>query len=237
VNPLVLGPTGMVGDAIVREALQDTRIASLAAVARRPLRHTHPRLRQIIREDFANFRPLEPVLASTDVVICALGLSWYQARNESHYRLITHDYVMACARVAAVANPAIHFCFVSGQGAAANGSQAWARIKGQTEHDLEAVFGSRLIVFRPCRARAAVLGQYRHGAADAVPFDAVAMDYRQPGGCPRRAARRHRGAGSESGCKSRHHRRRGRLRGATPGVGLKMPVPIDPTAGGIPPLR
>jgi uncharacterized protein YbjT (DUF2867 family) len=149
VNALVLGPTGMLGDAIVREALQDPRIGSLAAVARRPVPHSHPRLRQILREDFSNFRPLEPVLTTTDVVICALGLSWYQARNEAHYRLITHDYVMACARVAAVANGAIHFCFVSGQGAAVNGSQAWARIKGQTEHDLEAVFGSRLNVFRP----------------------------------------------------------------------------------------
>ena len=68
-NALVLGPTGMVGDAIVREALQDTRIESLAAVARRPLRQTHPRLRLIIREDFSNFRPLEPALAGTDVVI------------------------------------------------------------------------------------------------------------------------------------------------------------------------
>ena len=56
---------------------------------------------------------------------------------------------MACARVAAVANPALHFCFVSGHGAAATGSQAWARIKAETEHDLDAVFGSRLTVFRP----------------------------------------------------------------------------------------
>src|SRR5258708_15755460 len=56
---------------------------------------------------------------------------------------------MTCARVAAVANPAMHFCFVSGHGAAPNSSQAWARIKAETEHDLHAVFGSRLTVFRP----------------------------------------------------------------------------------------
>ena len=47
------------------------------------------------------------------------------------------------------ANPAVRFCFVSGHGAAVNGSRAWARIKGETEHDLEATFGSRLTVFRP----------------------------------------------------------------------------------------
>ncbi len=60
-----------------------------------------------------------------------------------------NDYVMACARVAAVANPAARFCFVSGQGASATSSQAWARIKAETEKDLEATFGSRLTVFRP----------------------------------------------------------------------------------------
>lgn len=145
----VLGGTGVVGDAIVAEALQDPRIASITAVARRPLRRTGPTLRTIVHEDFTDFRSFDAVLARTDVVICALGLSWYQAANEAQYRLITHDYVMACARVAAVANAAMQFCFVSGQGAAANGSQAWARIKAETEHDLQAVFGSRLTVFRP----------------------------------------------------------------------------------------
>ena len=148
-NALVLGSTGVVGDAILRDATEDPRIASITAITRRPLSLTSPRLRPLKHDDFTNFRPLEPVLAATDVVICALGISWYQTSGESEYRLITHDYVMACARVAAVANGSIQFCFVSGHGAAMNGSQAWARIKAQTEYDLHAVFGSRLTVFRP----------------------------------------------------------------------------------------
>jgi hypothetical protein len=56
---------------------------------------------------------------------------------------------MACARVASIANPSMQFCFVSGHGASPTSSQAWARIKAETEHDLGAVFGSRLTVFRP----------------------------------------------------------------------------------------
>jgi uncharacterized protein YbjT (DUF2867 family) len=149
VRALVLGPTGVVGDAIVREGLQDTRIASLLAVSRRPLKHTSPRLETAVLADFTDFRQLGDAIGRVDFVMCALGISWYQATNEAQYRLITHDYVMACARVAAVANPAIHFCFVSGHGAAENGSQAWARIKAETERDLLGVFGSRLTVFRP----------------------------------------------------------------------------------------
>ena len=146
---LVLGATGVVGDAIVREGLEDVRIRSILAVSRRPLKHTHARLESALLQDFSDFERLRPALGTVDFVLCALGISWYQTTGEAQYRQITHDYVMACARVAAVANPAMHFCFVSGHGATATGSRAWARIKAETEHDLQAVFGSRLTVLRP----------------------------------------------------------------------------------------
>jgi nucleoside-diphosphate-sugar epimerase len=149
VKAVVLGPTGVVGDALVRAALQDPRFDSIVAVSRRPLKRQEPRLSVTVLDNFSDFAPIECTLASTDVVLCALGLSWYQASSEAQYRQITHDYVMACAHVASLANPAVRFCFVSGHGAAVNGSQAWARIKGETEHDLESRFGSRLNVFRP----------------------------------------------------------------------------------------
>ncbi len=57
--------------------------------------------------------------------------------------------MIACARVASVANPAIRFCFVSGHGASPTSAQAWARIKAETETDLAAMFAARLNVFRP----------------------------------------------------------------------------------------
>jgi uncharacterized protein YbjT (DUF2867 family) len=149
VNALVLGPTGVVGDAIVREALRDKRITSVFAVTRRPLKHAGATLHPIVHADFSSFEPLERTLAGVDVVLCALGISWYQAKGEPQYRAITHDYVMACARTVSVANGSVRFCFVSGQGASASSAQAWARIKAETERDLEATFGSRLTVFRP----------------------------------------------------------------------------------------
>ena len=146
---LVLGSTGVVGDAIVREALRDARIEAVRAVSRRPLPHQHPKLQTIVHREFLDFGPLAPVLSRADVVLCALGLSWYQAKGEAEYRKITHDYVLACARTTSVANPAVRFCFVSGHGASPTSSQTWARIKAETEQDLEGMFGSRLTVFRP----------------------------------------------------------------------------------------
>jgi len=148
-NLLVLGSTGVVGDAVVRAALDDERVRTVVAVSRRPLQHASAKLRTAILGNFADFEPLEPQLSRTTVVACALGLSWYHAGGETQYRQITHDYVMACARTAATANPSIRFCFVSAHGASVSSSQPWARIKAETENDLEATFGSRLTVFRP----------------------------------------------------------------------------------------
>jgi len=85
---LVLGPTGVVGDAIVREALTDRRIASILAVSRRPLPHTHPRLETLILNDFGSFEPLSRDLATVDFVLCTLGISWYQTTGEAQYRQI-----------------------------------------------------------------------------------------------------------------------------------------------------
>jgi nucleoside-diphosphate-sugar epimerase len=150
---LVLGPQGVVGDAILRAAVRDDRVATVIAVSRRPLTYEHPKLTVAIHRDFTNFAPLEGALTAVDVVLCALGISWYQVASdpgrEAAYRRITHDYVMACARVVSVANPAVRFCFVSGHGASPTSAQAWARIKAETEKDLQSIFGARLTVFRP----------------------------------------------------------------------------------------
>src|ERR1044071_8407848 len=97
---LVLGPTGVVGDAIVRQAIGDRRGETVAGGARRALAHSHARLPTVLLENFHDFQPLAPLLADIDVVLCALGLSWYQAKDEADYRRITHDYVLACARTA-----------------------------------------------------------------------------------------------------------------------------------------
>jgi uncharacterized protein YbjT (DUF2867 family) len=131
---LVLGSTGVVGDAIVSEALQDRRVSGIDAVTRRPLKHRGDKLQTVFFEDFSNFDPISARLANIDVVLCALGLSWYQAKDEADYRRVTHDYVLACARTASVANPAVRFCFVSGSGASTTSSQAWraSRLKPRT---------------------------------------------------------------------------------------------------------
>jgi nucleoside-diphosphate-sugar epimerase len=146
---LVLGPTGVVGAEVVREALQDGRFSRVMAISRRPLAVSHPRLETLLHADFNDFTDLRSRLTEVNSAICALGMAWPQAKSEAQYRAVTKEYVMALARTLNEWNHDVRFCFVSGHGAASTSSQTWARIKAETEGELRDTFGSRLVVFRP----------------------------------------------------------------------------------------
>jgi nucleoside-diphosphate-sugar epimerase len=146
---LVLGPTGVVGGEVVREALQDARFSRVMAISRRPLAVTHPRLEALLHADFRDFTDLRSRFSEVSAAVCALGMAWPQAESEAQYRAVTTEYVMALARTLHAANPDVRFCFVSGHGASAASRQTWARIKAETEGALRETFGSRLVVFRP----------------------------------------------------------------------------------------
>jgi uncharacterized protein YbjT (DUF2867 family) len=146
---LVLGPTGVVGGDVVREALQDARFSRVMAISRRPLSNAHPRLETLLHADFRDFSDLRSRFSDVNVAICALGMAWPQAESEAQYRAVTNEYVLALAGTLDAANPDARFCFVSGHGASATSRQTWARIKAETEDALRDIFRSRLLVFRP----------------------------------------------------------------------------------------
>jgi uncharacterized protein YbjT (DUF2867 family) len=146
---LVLGPTGVVGAEVVREALQDARFSRLMAISRRPLAVNHPKLETLLHADFRDFTDLRSRFSGVNAAICALGMAWPQAKSEAQYRAVTNEYVMALARTLHASNPDVRFCFVSGHGASTTSRQTWARIKAETEDALRETFGARLVVFRP----------------------------------------------------------------------------------------
>jgi uncharacterized protein YbjT (DUF2867 family) len=146
---LVLGPTGVVGAEVVREALQDGRFSRVMAISRRALAVTHPRLETLLHADFTDFTDLRSRLIEVDAAVCALGMAWPQAKSEAQYRAVTKEYVMALARTLKNSNHDVRFSFVSGHGASSTSSQTWARIKAETEDALRDTFGSGLVVFRP----------------------------------------------------------------------------------------
>jgi uncharacterized protein YbjT (DUF2867 family) len=146
---LVLGSTGVVGGEVIREAAADSRIDRILAISRRPLKDVTPKIQTILHQDFDLLEPIVPALSHVDAAVCALGMAWPQARSEAQYRKVTFDYVVSAARALSRASEGARFCFVSGHGAAIDSRQTWARIKAETEHAVQEIFGERAIVFRP----------------------------------------------------------------------------------------
>jgi uncharacterized protein YbjT (DUF2867 family) len=138
---ILFGSTGMVGQGVLRECLRDPDVTQVLAVVRTPTGQEHPKLREIVHEDFNDFSTLQ---LDGDACFWCLGVS-SAGMNEADYTRITHDFTLAAAKV--LARPTMTFIFVSGSGA--DGNAMWARVKRRTEDALFAMPFRKVYVFRP----------------------------------------------------------------------------------------
>jgi len=147
---VIFGATGMVGAAALLECLDDARVASVLAVVRRPTGMAHPKLTEIVRDDFFDYAQLRARFAECDACFFCLGVS-SAGLTEAAYSRLTYDLTLAAAGAMAAANPQMTFCYVSGQGtdSTEHGRTMWARVKGRTENALLALPFRRAFMLRP----------------------------------------------------------------------------------------
>lgn len=139
-NVLLFGATGMVGDAVLHECLNDAHVTSVLAVVRSPLVVRHAKLRELRRTDFFAYDDIAGELAPIDACFFCLGVS-AAGMSEAAYTRQTYDLTTAAARALAAAHPGATFCYVTGQGADSSerGRIMWARVKGKTENAILAL--------------------------------------------------------------------------------------------------
>lgn len=132
---VLFGATGMVGQAVLRECLLDDRIESVLVVGRSALAIDHPRVTQVVHEDFLDLSSLTLHLAGLDACFFCLGVS-ANGMSEPAYRRVTYFITMAAARELADQNPDLRFLYISGAGtdSTERGRLMWARVKGETEN-------------------------------------------------------------------------------------------------------
>ena len=130
----------MVGEGVLHDCLADQRVTSVVAITRSPLAVSHPKLREIRRKDFFDYRDLTQELESTDACFFCLGVSSVGMREKDYYHL-TYDLTLSAASALAAAHPNATFCYVSGEGtdSSERGRRMWARVKGKTENALLAL--------------------------------------------------------------------------------------------------
>ena len=147
---VIVGATGMVGGYALRFALEDSAVISVMAIGRRPLGISHPKLNEVIHQNFSNCSALAEPLSGQDAAIFCLGV-YTGAVSDTQLREVTVVYPIEFARVLHLSSPDSAFSFLSGSGADQSGRSrmAFARYKGEAETALLRTGFSHVYIFRP----------------------------------------------------------------------------------------
>jgi len=147
---VIVGATGMVGGHALRHALAHAAVAQVTTIGRRSVGISHPELKEVLHQDFADCSALGEALADRDAALFCLG-AYTGAVTDAELRRVTVEYTVEFARVLRASSPAAAFSFLSGSGADPTGRSrmAFARYKGEAEKALLAAGFPRLYIFRP----------------------------------------------------------------------------------------
>jgi uncharacterized protein YbjT (DUF2867 family) len=146
----VVGATGMVGGYALRYALDNSEVKGVTSIGRKKLGISHPKLKEVLHQNFGDCSPLADTLSNQDAVVYCLG-TYTGSVSDDQLRVITADYAIEFARVFRGSSPDAAFSFLSGSGADPTGRSrlAFARYKGQAEKALLAAGFPRVYLFRP----------------------------------------------------------------------------------------
>ena len=161
---LVVGATGEVGGALVRELAASPACAGIVALTRRKVDAL-----QALSKLVAHVVPFEALEARTaelgagcDVAFCTMGVGQPRKMPFAEVRKVDVDYAGAFARGAAAAGVR-HVSLLSSVGANAASRNPYIRIKGDAEHVVAAAGITRTSLFRPSLL---VTREIRYGLQD-----------------------------------------------------------------------
>ena len=147
---IITGTTGMVGEGVMQRCLDNPKVEKILAISRKPNGHQHPKLVELIHQDFTDLTGVEDQLSGFDACFFCAGISSVGVSKED-YEKITYDLTLSFAQTLAKLNPQMTFTYVSGQGtdSTEKGKSHWARVKGKTENDLKKLPFKQVFAYRP----------------------------------------------------------------------------------------
>ena len=147
---LIVGASGMVGGYALRYALNNSTVERVTSIGRKKLGISHPKLKEVLHQNFADCSALADALLGQDAAVYCLG-TYTGSVSDAELRAITADYTIEFARVLRNSSPNSAFSFLSGNGADPTGRSRFpfARYKGEAEKALLAAGFPRVYFFRP----------------------------------------------------------------------------------------
>jgi uncharacterized protein YbjT (DUF2867 family) len=146
---IVTGATGMVGEGVLIECLDNKQVEQVLYVGRKASGKSHPKLKEYLVSDFLSLKS-DSQLSGYDACFYCAGISSV-GMDEAQYTHITYDTTLHFAKVLLEQNPNLTFSFISGShtDSSENGKVMWARVKGKTENALKALPFKAQYNFRP----------------------------------------------------------------------------------------
>jgi uncharacterized protein YbjT (DUF2867 family) len=147
---VIVGASGMVGGYALRYAIENPRVLRVTSVGRKTLGISHPKLTEVVHQDFTNCSSLAEMLLCQDAAVFCLG-TYTGSVSDADLRKITVDYTVEFSRVLHGSSPGAAFSFLSGNGADPTGRSRmpFARYKGEAENALLAAGFPHVYIFRP----------------------------------------------------------------------------------------
>lgn len=142
----VIGATGLVGKALVRQLLDDARFEKVRIFVRRETGLQHSKLEQCI-VDFGQPETWEKQLYC-DVLFSALGTTLKQAGSKEKQWEIDFTFNLNFARKAKE-NGIKNYVLVSSLGANAKSSLFYTKMKGELDEAVSKIGFSNLVILRP----------------------------------------------------------------------------------------
>jgi uncharacterized protein YbjT (DUF2867 family) len=144
---LVIGATGAVGGALVRELLGSPACVGVVALTRRKMDARDGASKLVVAFDALEQRTAE-LGAGSDVAFCTIGVGQPRKVAFEEFRKVDVEYAGAFARGAAAAG-ARHISLLSSVGADAASRNPYIRVKGDAEQVVSAAGIARTSLFRP----------------------------------------------------------------------------------------
>lgn len=155
----LVGATGLVGRRVIEVASAGDEVRIVGIARREAALPPGARMEMFVAEPDKWGEVLEAVRPRA--VICALGTTWKKAgRDETAFRAVDHDLVLATAQAAKAAGVP-NMVLVSAAGADARSKSFYMRVKGETEAALSKIGFNRLDILHPGLLRGTREGDLR----------------------------------------------------------------------------
>jgi uncharacterized protein YbjT (DUF2867 family) len=128
----ILGATGMIGQYLLEQALEDPYFDKVRILVRRPYTNHHPKL-EVKLVDFKDAESFKLALEGVDTIFSCIGTTQKNVkRDENLYREIDHDIPVNAARFGKETGVKT-FVLVSSVGADSHSRNFYLRLKGEVE--------------------------------------------------------------------------------------------------------